>query len=296
VKLEVLEYLPEAQSEKPPLLFVHGGSHGAWCWQEHFLPYFAEKGFPSYALSFRGHGESAGKESLDSFSVTDYADDVLQVMHQFQEKPVLLGHSLGGTVVQRVWHAQPDAVRAIVLLSSTPPMGMFKAWMKIIPAQFRMIYKMHMYNRGEKVTRAEKTIERLLFPFSAPVAKSPIFPRVVAEKLLLPRNLPQEKKNEYLRRLQPESLVAAESMIRQELDPASMSRDVPILVLGSKKDMFFSEKMALLTAEAYKTKAIIFSDLCHDMMLDPQWKTAADTINTFLQEHFSPQKVESLER
>jgi pimeloyl-ACP methyl ester carboxylesterase len=284
VKLEVLEQLPEGQSEKPPLLFVHGGSHGAWCWQEHFLPYFAENGFASYALSFRGHGDSEGREKLGSFSLADYANEVFQVMQQLKDKPVLLGHSIGGAVVQKVWHAHQDAVRAIVLLSSTPPTGMLKEWMKIIPAQFRMIYKMHMYNRGEKTTRLEKIIERILFPFDTPVGKSTIFPQVVAERLFLPRNLPPEKKQEYLRRLQPESLVAAEDMIRQELDPTSINRDVPILVLGSKKDAFFSEKFAFLIAEAYRTKAIILPDLCHDMMLDPEWRTVADAINAFLQE------------
>jgi hypothetical protein len=27
-----------------PLLFVHGAWHGAWCWDEHFLDLFADKG------------------------------------------------------------------------------------------------------------------------------------------------------------------------------------------------------------------------------------------------------------
>jgi hypothetical protein len=29
-----------SSSSKPPLLFVHGSYHSAWCWQEHFMPYF----------------------------------------------------------------------------------------------------------------------------------------------------------------------------------------------------------------------------------------------------------------
>lgn len=288
MNLEVLEYLPEEQSEKPPLLFVHGGSHGAWCWEEHFLPYFVEKGFPSYALSLRGHGESEGRENLDSFSLADYTDDVLQVIQQLKSKPVLIGHSLGGAVVQRAWHLHPDTVRAVVLMSSTPPTGMLKEWMKIAPARFRMLYKLNMYNRGKNATRAEKIIEKLLFPFTPPVEKGTIFPEIVADKLFFPRDLSLEKKHEYLRRLQPESLVSAEGMIRQELDLKSIDKDISIMVLGSKKDAFFSEKLAFRTAKAYKTQATIFPDLCHDMMLDPQWRTAADAIYSFLQESVSP--------
>lgn len=30
-----------ATNKKPPLVFVHGSFHSAWCWAEHFLPFFA---------------------------------------------------------------------------------------------------------------------------------------------------------------------------------------------------------------------------------------------------------------
>ena len=35
---------PEHRTHAAPLLFVHGGFHGAWCW-EHYLPYFASRGW-----------------------------------------------------------------------------------------------------------------------------------------------------------------------------------------------------------------------------------------------------------
>ncbi len=39
-----------------PLLFVHGGAFhgGAWCWDDHFLDYFAERGYHALALNLRG--------------------------------------------------------------------------------------------------------------------------------------------------------------------------------------------------------------------------------------------------
>ena len=36
---------------KTPLVFVHG----AWCWDEFFLPYFADHGYECHAFSLRGH-------------------------------------------------------------------------------------------------------------------------------------------------------------------------------------------------------------------------------------------------
>ncbi|WP_230371066.1 hypothetical protein [Paludibacterium denitrificans] len=34
-----------------PLLFVHGAYCGAWCWQQHFLPWFAARGYDCWAVS-----------------------------------------------------------------------------------------------------------------------------------------------------------------------------------------------------------------------------------------------------
>lgn len=42
--LEVIENRPPRESHTTPVLFVHGAWHGAWCWDEHFLDFFADKG------------------------------------------------------------------------------------------------------------------------------------------------------------------------------------------------------------------------------------------------------------
>ena len=42
--LEVIDKGPCRESGKAPLLFVHGAWHGAWCWDEHFLDFFAAQG------------------------------------------------------------------------------------------------------------------------------------------------------------------------------------------------------------------------------------------------------------
>lgn len=39
---------------KPPLVFVHGSFHAAWCWAEHWLPFFSEASYDCYAVSLLG--------------------------------------------------------------------------------------------------------------------------------------------------------------------------------------------------------------------------------------------------
>ena len=36
--------------EKTPLLFIHGSFHAAWCWAEHYMPYFADLGHDVVAI------------------------------------------------------------------------------------------------------------------------------------------------------------------------------------------------------------------------------------------------------
>lgn len=56
--LEVIDKGSCSESHPVPLLFVHGGLHGAWCWEEYFLDFFADKGYRALAVSLRGHGNT----------------------------------------------------------------------------------------------------------------------------------------------------------------------------------------------------------------------------------------------
>ncbi len=61
--LEVIEKGSSTPAHPTPLLFVHGGWHGAWCWSN-FLNYFADAGYRAVALSLRGHGASPAAKAL----------------------------------------------------------------------------------------------------------------------------------------------------------------------------------------------------------------------------------------
>src|SRR5437763_4585034 len=278
---EILEYVPTESSNFPPLLFVHGAWHGAWCWEEHFLPYFFSKGFSCYALSLRGHGGSEGIEKLHSFSLNDYMDDVLEVMRHLKEKPVLIGHSMGGAVVQKVVYAHPDTIKMAILLASVPPQGLLKDLLRIYLTSFRERFETLLFNRRRTSVYG-------------------------LSQLLFSDNLTKEEINESAKLLQPESRRAIGDLLRRVVPvptdslwadltggrPQETNRppQVPMLVLGSKKDAFFPEKTVRSTGKAYQTQPIIFFDLCHDMMLDHQWKSVADSIHTFLRETLSAEE------
>ena len=51
-ELEIFRRSPTGKPKsKHPLVFVHGAYTGAWCWNEHFLTWFADRGFETVAFS-----------------------------------------------------------------------------------------------------------------------------------------------------------------------------------------------------------------------------------------------------
>src|SRR5271168_3479351 len=86
--LEVIDKGSCSDSHPVPLLFVHGALHAAWCWDEHFLDFFADKGYHAVALSLRGHGASPGRERLRWTGLQEYVGDVAETAAQLPTQPV----------------------------------------------------------------------------------------------------------------------------------------------------------------------------------------------------------------
>ena len=109
-------FYEEAQGDKPPTLLVHG-----WCGDHtHFAPqfeHFARRGHRVVAVDLRGHGES--DKPHQSYTVQLFADDLAWMCAQLGlEKPVVIGHSMGGVVTLALALSYPDLPSAIVMLDA----------------------------------------------------------------------------------------------------------------------------------------------------------------------------------
>lgn len=166
-------------------------------------------------------------------------------MKNIEEKPVLIGHSLGGAVVQKILYQFPEKIQAVVLIAPLPPDGILRTFLRLTFTSFIKFNKFLLYN----------FISNINFP----------------AEIFLSKELPAEKKDVYKKLLQPESIKALMDTFRR-IVPKSVNAKVPILILGSKKDWFFPEKTIIKVGKFYKVKPIIFPNICHDMMLDPQWR------------------------
>lgn len=103
--------------DTPALVFVHGGFHGAWCFN-HYLDYFAKKQIACYAVDLPGHGELASEMTPD-IGLEVLANSLLACISSMARPVVLVGHSVGAIPV--MWTATQFELSGLVLLAPSPP-------------------------------------------------------------------------------------------------------------------------------------------------------------------------------
>jgi non-heme chloroperoxidase len=256
--LELLSYEPRGRRAAAPLLFVHGAFTAAWCWAEHFLPFFAERGFAAHALSLRGHGTSAGRQQLDWHSINDYVDDVAETVGRLGASPVLVGHSMGGLVVQK--YLERASVPAAVLMASVPPQGLLSASIQLAMQMPDLFRDMNAVFAGGRASA--ESLRQVLF--AQPVELDAL--------------------QRYYRMMQPESQRALWDMALFDLPQRWRMSVPPLLVLGAELDALIPARFAEATAAYYGTHAEIFPGMGHGMMLEAGWERVAQRVADWIGE------------
>jgi pimeloyl-ACP methyl ester carboxylesterase len=251
--LEIRSHLPAqagANGARPPLLFVHGGFSDAWFWEPYFLPWFARKGYAAHAVSLRGHGASGGVETLFVAGLDDFAADVSRVAGALPAPPILIGHSMGAAIVERLLSMQP--VPAAALVAPVPPAGLLAMATRLAAGQPEIA----MFSQFDPARMSRHVLEALRpYYFSNDVA-----PEILAEAS---RHLCAES---------PRVLLDLSMRLQWQLPDRG---GVPLFVLGAEGDRISTPDDVRATAEHHRVEATIVPGLAHMLMLERQWERAA---------------------
>ena len=100
--------------EKGWVILVHGlGEHSGRYGK--LIKMLNEQGFAVYAFDWPGHGKSGGKRG--HASVEEAMGIIDSIIEEINEKPFLIGHSLGGLTVIKYAETRPEKIRGVVASS-----------------------------------------------------------------------------------------------------------------------------------------------------------------------------------
>jgi len=258
MKLELIENHPKPTSEKKrSLLFVHGMWHGAWCWEPYFLPYFEKLGYKAYALSLSNHGKSEKKKTFNLLRINDYVEDLKQVIDSMDEIPVLIGHSMGGFVVQK--YLEDHQVPGAVLLASVPPFGILGGTLEVLKKFPGAFIKANLTLNLKYIIDTPKKFKYLMFS----------------------NRINDEDVVKYMKMTDSESYLAYMDMLGVNLIKTKKINS-PLMIIGAGKDKAVSSESVKKTASIYGVTPVIFEELSHGIMLEPEYKMVADRIDNWI--------------
>jgi len=266
LRLEVRSHLParsrngRRDTRHPPLLFIHGGYCDAWCWEPHFLPYFAQRGYPSYALSLRGHGASGGAETLFVAGLDDYAADVERVAAGLDVAPVLIGHSMGAAVVERLLGTRP--VRAAALIAPVPPAGLLPMAARLAAENPDYLMQMSRFDPSQLTSHVLDTLRPFYF-------SRDVDPGILAEAA---HHLGMES---------PRALMDLSLRLHGLLPERATT---PMMVMGADADRICTADDVVATARHHGCEPVLLPGLAHMLMLERQWQRPAEALLDWLSE------------
>jgi pimeloyl-ACP methyl ester carboxylesterase len=256
--IEIITRKAQAPATGPALLFIHGAYAGAWCWDAHFLPYLAGRGCDTYAVSLRGHGRSDGREHLDSCSLEDYVADVVIAAAKIGRPMVLVGHSMGAIVAQRA--ARRCGAVGLILMAPVPPHGLSSSAFMLAMRDPQLFMGLAAVQASDDWGSASSRVKEWLFS----------------------SDTPDEWVRPHLRHMQHESQRALADLAWPQYFWIRDSVGLPALLMGGESDVLFSAPMLMETALVHGVSPLILPGLAHALMLEQNWKTAADAILEWL--------------
>ena len=200
---------------------------------------------------------SGGVDSLFIAGLDDYVADVEHVAGRFNAAPILVGHSMGAAVIERMMATRP--IRGGVLIAPVPPAGLLPVAARL--ATTHPDYLSHMI--GIDPSRLSADILKALRPF--------YFSRNVDPAIL----------REAVTHLNGESprVLFDLSMRLHWAEPQANS---PVFVMGAAADQIAIPADVHATAEHHDVTATILPGMGHMLMLEPEWKVAAQAIAAWI--------------
>lgn len=250
----------------PTIFMIHGMWGGPWYWAN-YRSLLEARGFRCIATTLPWHDmEPGGKPDarLGTTSLRDYTNALAAEIEALDEKPVLLGHSMGGLLAQML--AARGLARAAVLLTPASPAGIIALAPSVIRGFWSIQTKWGFWRNPMRQTRAEAAWSML-------------------------NRLPPDQHAAILDQLVYESGRAAFEIGYWPLDSRKTTRvaatevTCPLLVIAGSEDRLTPASVVRKVADKYRTVSTYreFPGHAHWIVAEPGWEQVAGEIGDWVQ-------------
>ncbi|XP_062152803.1 uncharacterized protein LOC133861110 [Alnus glutinosa] len=265
----------ERNSENPPLVFVHGSYHAAWCWAEHWLPFFSGCGFDCYAISLLAQGESDAPAGSVAGTLQTHAGDVAEfIRNEVLSPPLLVGHSFGGLILQyyiaNMKNNQASGMETFypeltgaALICSVPPSG-----------NSGLVWR-YLFSKPIAAFKVTRSLAAKAFQTSLPLCKETFFSATMEDHLVL-------RYQELMRESSRMPLFDLRKLNASLPVPSVPKGSIEVLVLGASDDFIVDAEGLNETGRFYGVSPVSVEGVAHDMMLDCSWEKGAKVILSWL--------------
>jgi pimeloyl-ACP methyl ester carboxylesterase len=236
-----------------PIVMVHGAFCAGWAFDQFRLP-FEARGLEVYAPDLPGHSDAARVGDVAGLSMRDFCDALTGACKSLSEPPILIGHSLGGLVVQMAAARMP--VRALILLAPSAPWGVSGATVE------EGLSALSLYGLGpfwlQAVDPVYSVAKDYLFNLMPPEAVTPLFQRMT-----------------------PESGRALWETLNWWLDPLATTLvspgavRAPVLAIAGEKDVIHPPATVTETARRLNGEVRVFPGMGHWLVGESGWPNVA---------------------
>lgn len=250
---------------KKTVVMIHGMWGGAWCW-DYYKPFFEEKGYECYTPVLSYHDMDPNDEpnpALGTVSILDYAQELENYISRLDEKPILMGHSMGGLLAQIL--GARDLAKGLVLLTPASPSGINAFTYSVLKSFIGLFIKWGFWRKPYR----------------------PSFKTAVYSTMHL---LSEADQKEAYSRFVYESGKATAEIGYWLLDWKRATRvdeskvTCPVLVIAGSEDRITPPKVAQKVANKYNSVSTHeeFEGHAHWVLGQPGWEDVAEFVNSWL--------------
>ncbi|MHA1227534.1 MAG: alpha/beta fold hydrolase, partial [Candidatus Hodarchaeales archaeon] len=130
------DFIKRKDAKKQNLVFIHGagGDKRQWESQNEF---FKEKGFGVLIPNLPGHGKSL---DMGESSISVYSKTICDLIRSLElDRVVLIGHSMGGAVAQRIVIDKTIDVESLVLIGTGAKLNVAPIFFEMLENNFNEV-------------------------------------------------------------------------------------------------------------------------------------------------------------